>query len=304
MSHDILRALTGSADQPAITLEQSYRTSADDLWQALTDPQRLARWFGRMSVMPVAVGDPFEVHLSDDPVDFGRGVLIACHRPSTLGYTWSWGREPESEVSLSLTPVNPQQTTLRLHHRRLAPVETVGYGGGWEEILAALASVLDPDHTPTPGVEERAVRQWQTITARPMTLSHTFPASAADLWQAFTTAEGLRRWWWTHWDDVTIDIEAGRGYRITVPSQRIELWGSCLSSEPGSHLAFSWCWRGADGVLVPDEAVDIRLVEVDGGTRVDVRHTGPWDDDTAAADYRVGWEFTLDSLGSRLRQPS
>lgn len=39
----LVRALTGSATEPTITVERRYRTDREDLWTALTDPQRLAR---------------------------------------------------------------------------------------------------------------------------------------------------------------------------------------------------------------------------------------------------------------------
>lgn len=327
MSNDMLRALTGSADRPEVTLQRRYATDPDDLWQALTDPERLARWLGRMTVQPTGVGEAFEVHLGEAADDVGRGAITRCDPPHALACTWIWGQEAESTVTVTLTPIDQGATLLRLQHSRLEPVEAVGYGIGWEDLLTGLAVALapatsstaeapqgatptaleptvgaTPAEAPTAETHERAEQRWRTLAARPMSLSRTYAASPSELWRAFTTAEGLRTWWWTHWEDVAFEVEArlGGGYRITVPSQQIDLWGTYLRLEPASHLAFTWCWRGEDGVLVPDEAVDIRFIEVPGGTRVDLRHTGPWQDDAPAQNYRMGWEFTLEALRRQL----
>ncbi|GAA4056397.1 hypothetical protein GCM10023065_01290 [Microbacterium laevaniformans] len=75
--------------------------------------------------------------------------------------------------------------------------------------------------------------------------------------------------------------------------------GNYLAVDAPSHLAYTWAWRDDDGEM-PDEAVDMRLDAVDGGTRVMILHSGPWPDDAPAESYRHGWIFTLGQLEEAL----
>lgn len=38
-------------------------------------------------------------------------------------------------------------------------------------------------------------------------------AARERVWEAWTTAEGLARWWWPHWPDTAYEIEARPGGR-------------------------------------------------------------------------------------------
>jgi len=42
----ILGSLRSADDKGVVRMEDRYDTDIDDLWSALTDPGRLARWYG------------------------------------------------------------------------------------------------------------------------------------------------------------------------------------------------------------------------------------------------------------------
>jgi uncharacterized protein YndB with AHSA1/START domain len=44
----ILGSLRSAGGKGAVRIEDRYDTGIDDLWSALTDPGRLARWFGQV----------------------------------------------------------------------------------------------------------------------------------------------------------------------------------------------------------------------------------------------------------------
>jgi len=47
-SHRILGRLRAADGQGVVRIEDRYDTGIDDLWSAIVDPDRLARWYGRV----------------------------------------------------------------------------------------------------------------------------------------------------------------------------------------------------------------------------------------------------------------
>ncbi|MBW0102211.1 SRPBCC family protein [Pseudonocardia sp. KRD291] len=120
-------------DQVAVRLERTYRAGVEDVWDALTDRGRLARWF-----LPVSgdlkVGGHFATEGNAD------GEVLRCDRPSTLVVTWGG---PESVVTVELAADGAESTVLTLDHSVTAtPVPDAGgalyVGPGWDGAFLAL----------------------------------------------------------------------------------------------------------------------------------------------------------------------
>ncbi|MGC5614838.1 SRPBCC family protein [Georgenia sp. Z1491] len=320
MDATIVRALTGPRDHPVLSIVRVYRAEVADQRDACTDTARLARWFGTVTGDPARVGDTFGAALSDDPDDRATGRVLRC-ADDEVAVEWSWQGEATSVISARFRPVDDNRTELTLRHELAEPDHAVGYGGGWEQVLQSLARALGAASPDAPGDEDSeggAAEVWLTITRAPLELERTLDADAQRVWAALATEEGLRSWWWKHWDDVTIEADVRRGgaYRIEAPGAGIVLDGRYLDVVPpaggrAGRLSMTWRWSDADGTSA-DEAVDIHVHTGGGaaddapgagaasGTRVVVRHSGPWADDAPAESYRQGWEFTLGALGDAL----
>lgn len=134
-----------------------------------------------------------------------------------------------------------------------------------------------------------------------LTMSRTFAADRERVWRAWTTAEGLATWWWSHLPGTTyaVDLRVGGDYRIDATAAGFGVAGTFVEVDAPGRLVMSWTWLD-DGVPGPTEQVEVVLVEVPGGTRVDLTHIGPWTTPQPADDYRTGWTSTLDSLGALL----
>jgi uncharacterized protein YndB with AHSA1/START domain len=95
--------------KPAVVaiLARSYDTSVEDLWDAITTPERLARWF-----LPVEgelkLGGRYQLKGN------AGGSITRCERPEALDLTWEFGGAT-SWVNLRLTPEG-QRTKLTLEH--------------------------------------------------------------------------------------------------------------------------------------------------------------------------------------------
>ena len=129
----------------AVTLGRTYQTTPEDLWDALTNPERLSRWFA-----PVT-GD---LNLNGRYQIDGNagGEITACEPPVHLKLTWVFG-DDVSWVSVRLSSDTPGQTRLKLTHtahltdhwRQYGPGAT---GIGWELGLLGLALHLSQPSEP------------------------------------------------------------------------------------------------------------------------------------------------------------
>jgi uncharacterized protein YndB with AHSA1/START domain len=159
------RSLAGPPDAPTLTLERRYQASPEQLWDALTAPERLARWFGSFDgAPPTAVGDDFTVDLGGGADDIGRGTVTVCSPARELGYSWQWQDEPVSQVRATLHG-DGDGTVLRLEHSRVPAAHVLGYGGGWEQCMLALDD------------EVSAVARYESILSAHEDLAH-------EAWQA------------------------------------------------------------------------------------------------------------------------
>ena len=132
-----------------LTISQVYDTDLDDLWDVVTNGERIARWF-----LPI----------SGELVEGGRyqlegnagGTITGCDRPNSYAATWEMGGSV-SWIEVRLTPEGAGRTRFELEH--VAHVqdefaEQYGPGAvgiGWDGALFGLANYLsDPTSAMTP----------------------------------------------------------------------------------------------------------------------------------------------------------
>jgi len=295
-----IRALVGTDDHPELILRHEYRSTAAELRDACTSPERLSRWFGVVAGKPSGVGSEFTVQLDEDTRAQGR--VLQCGT-NALRVSWIVDGEPPSIVTAEWRDTADGRAELTLHHRLAGRDEIVTAGGGWDDVLSVLDGVLSGREDDASGSAGRAAGRdvWRTLASHPLELTRTIDADRSRVWSAIASADGLRTWWWRHWHDVSIvaDVRVGGSYRIVAPGAGILVEGHYLAVEPLERLAFEWRWSDDDGPTA-DEAVELRLTDDGSGTRLVVRHTGPWTDASPAESYRQGWSFTLGELAAVL----
>ena len=76
-----------------IRLRRDYDAPIDDVWDALTNPERIGRWF-----LPISgdyrLGGRYQFEGN------AGGEILACERPNRLKVTWVYG-EPASDADIS-----------------------------------------------------------------------------------------------------------------------------------------------------------------------------------------------------------
>lgn len=122
----------------AVRVEDVYDTDIDDLWQACTTPERLARWIAVVSGAP-RQGETVEVVFSS--TWSGTARIDACDAPHHLLLTMQAGTEEETQIEAWLTPEG-SGTRLVVEERGL-PVDSLHYyGAGWQVHLEDLGRSL------------------------------------------------------------------------------------------------------------------------------------------------------------------
>ncbi|MET0600618.1 MAG: SRPBCC domain-containing protein [Baekduia sp.] len=120
-------------------LTRTYETSVEDLWDACTDPERLARWY-------TTVTGEFRVGGMFDQVNMGGGVIAVCDAPHHLKVILGKGGVDEIEVRISPGP-RDGTATLELQHATTLDSHEIGgqmydaifcMGGGYYPRLLAL----------------------------------------------------------------------------------------------------------------------------------------------------------------------
>ena len=120
----------------AVTLARRYETTLDDLWDAVTNGERIPRWFLPVSG-ELAPGGRYQLEGN------AGGVITACGRPWHLALTWEFGGEV-SWVEVRFSQGGPGRARLTLTHTAHLSEHWDEYGPGavgvgWEGGLLGLA---------------------------------------------------------------------------------------------------------------------------------------------------------------------
>jgi uncharacterized protein YndB with AHSA1/START domain len=155
---EAVRRETGRKDIPAgegrtVRLERDYDAPVDDVWDALTNPERIGRWF-----LPISgdyrLGGRYQFEGN------AGGEIVACERPHRLKVTWVYGEITSdadvSEVEINLSATDGGATRLVLEHAAVVPEDRWdeygpgAVGVGWDGGMLGLSlhlrggSVDDP----------------------------------------------------------------------------------------------------------------------------------------------------------------
>lgn len=135
----------------SLVARRSYATDQADLWDAVTNPERIPRWF-----MPV-IGDLRPGGRYQLEGNAG-GTVEVCEAPTRLAVTWEFG-EQVSWLQLTLSPT-ADGTTLELAHEAAVDPDFWGQFGpgavgvGWDLALLGLGQHLDSGASVDPAAAE------------------------------------------------------------------------------------------------------------------------------------------------------
>ena len=141
-----LRAADGAG---VVRIEDRYDTDVDDLWAALTDPGRLARWYGQVEG-DLRPGGEFRLQVESADLD-ATGRVEACDPPQRLlvtnretdeSYLRGKGVPPYDEAIEAKLTADGDQTILVIEVRGMPLNKIAFYGTGWQIHAEDLAAYL------------------------------------------------------------------------------------------------------------------------------------------------------------------
>jgi uncharacterized protein YndB with AHSA1/START domain len=145
----ILGSLRSADGTGIVRVEDHFDTDIDDLWSALTDPGRLARWYGQVEG-DLRIGGEFRLYLESDDWG-GTGRVEACEPPRRLAVTtresdesWRKGRgaPPFDEAIEATLTADGDETVLVVEVAGLPLDKIAFYGAGWQIHAENLAAYL------------------------------------------------------------------------------------------------------------------------------------------------------------------
>jgi uncharacterized protein YndB with AHSA1/START domain len=182
----VQRWVSRTGETATVRMRRTYQAEPEELWDALTDPERMKRWF-----LPVTgeleVGGTFQLQGN------AGGEVLECEPPKRFRVTFGG---PTSLLEIRLTPSSGASTELELEHSMTDPPAPGGAGAlwvgpGWDGALMGLALYVDgelaDDADPvemanSPEVikyNEASVRAWIEVVRTSGTTSDEDLAAAA-----------------------------------------------------------------------------------------------------------------------------
>jgi len=133
----VSREVAADTETAKVTVQRRYPADVSDVWSAITDPERVRRWFLPLTGDLRAGGDfELEGHVG--------GRIITCDPPAHLVVTFG-GEDSLVDVRLS---AEESETLLLLEHS--VPISLAGssagalyVGPGWDGALMSVALYLD-----------------------------------------------------------------------------------------------------------------------------------------------------------------
>ena len=134
----IVGTLRTADGKGVVRMEDHFDTHIDDLWSALTDTGRLARWLGEFEG-DLRLGGEFRARFFSSGWE-GTGRVDACEPPRHLLVTTSQDRQAEEHAIEATLTADGDHTILILEERGMPVNLLAAYGAGIQVHIEDLAA--------------------------------------------------------------------------------------------------------------------------------------------------------------------
>jgi uncharacterized protein YndB with AHSA1/START domain len=135
----ILGSLRSADGKGVVRMEDRFDTNTGEVWSALTDPRRLARWIGEVEG-DLRLGGEYRFRFLASGSE-GTGRVEACEPPRRLLLTMAPGQPEEDVIEATLTADGGQ--TIVVWEERGMPLDLLAaYGAGVQIHIEDLAAHL------------------------------------------------------------------------------------------------------------------------------------------------------------------
>jgi uncharacterized protein YndB with AHSA1/START domain len=144
----------GGSTRPNLSFKRRFNASPERVYAAWTDPEKIARWFGRVDLKPetmraqtdLRAGGRYRISFDNAAGEYFEvgGVYREVVPNERLVFSWAWHSTPERESQVTVT-IKPDGTgtLLTLHHEQLFDqAAREGHERGWTGALEKLEKLL------------------------------------------------------------------------------------------------------------------------------------------------------------------
>ena len=146
-THPISGSLHSVEGVGSVRVEDHFDTDIDDLWSAVTERDRLARWIAVVSG-DLRLGGEFHARFTSGWD--GPGRVDVCEPPRRLVLTMRPGCSDETVIEATLSP-DGTRTRFMVEERNLPTPELAAHGAGWQAHVEDLKSTLAVANRPAGG---------------------------------------------------------------------------------------------------------------------------------------------------------
>lgn len=134
----ILGSLRSADGKGIVRVRDRFDTDIDELWSALTDPRRLARWLGEVEG-DLRVGGGFRAHFDSSGWE-GTGRVEVCDPPQRLLVMTRHAKQSDEHAVEATLTSGGDHTVLVLEERGMRLDQLAGYGAGVQIHVEDLAA--------------------------------------------------------------------------------------------------------------------------------------------------------------------
>lgn len=294
-----LGKVTKENDGYKVVLVRTFNHSAEKVWDAITNPDKLRIWFTQFKI-DFREGGKMSIYFDDAAKTVSTAEIIRIDPPRRFIYSW------EGELAdWEITPTGSNECRLTLTYSKLAKEYAGSAPAGFHSLLDQLATVLDGRTEPYSfGADENNPEQiklrneYNEIVYRdypelkryePVIVEKTYNASIKDVWNAITVKEKMKEW---YFDLDEFKPEVGFKFRFYGEGSKGEKYlHLCEVTEviPQSRLSYTWQYEGIDGM----STVTFQLYPEGNKTRLLLTHRGlgsfPDETDFRRDSFLGGW---------------
>jgi len=160
-----------------VVVAQTYSTTAEDLWEAITTADRLPRW-----LLPITgdlrLGGRYQLQGN------AGGTILTCQPPKHLYVTWEYGET--SWVDAKIAVVGPHSVRLTVEHIQRVTDHWKQFGAGatgvgWDLMILGLVTHVETGSTT---VSEEGMKWMMSEDGK------SFVRQSSDLWRLASIAGG------------------------------------------------------------------------------------------------------------------
>jgi uncharacterized protein YndB with AHSA1/START domain/DNA-binding transcriptional ArsR family regulator len=144
------RAEEDMSDKPTFVYVTYIESTPESVWQALTDADLTAKYWGHSNVSDWQVGSTWEHQRTDDSgIADVIGEVVESVAPKRLVTTWADPEQPSEDPSRVIFDIDPYGDIVRLTvtHENLADeTERDAAAAGWAAVVSNLKSFIETGH--------------------------------------------------------------------------------------------------------------------------------------------------------------